>query len=198
MVLQSKQICLLLFLAQVTFCGGLFEEILSDIPDEIHKIYVIALELSDIDTNNFANLPIIPEIFSSPSDFYNHDLDAQSLVILQNLNQPDLNSIFYQATQNLLSLNLWIIDSKEKVNFTGNQFRFGLNMLLFQYNDKTEILTQFLGDGTTFPVVVEIGLLSTINWKTLIDGTKYRRTFNGLEFKANFADFPPFCYCKVE
>ena len=84
------------------------------------------------------------------------------------------------------------------MSFSENYFRFGLSALIFHFNEKTKIITQFLGDGTSSPIKKIIGNLIKVKWKNIIDDTRKRTTFNGLELKANFGDFPPFCFCKNE
>ena len=37
-----------------------------------------------------------------------------------------------------------------------------------------------------------------MNWQTIIEGTKKRRDYNGLEIKAHFGDYPPFCICPTK
>ena len=37
---------------------------------------------------------------------------------------------------------------------------------------------------------------STKTWSEIIQESRNRKTFNGLKFKANFGDFPPYCFCQ--
>ena len=154
---EALKLILFLTLIKIVNSQDIIEEILNDIQEDIQKITIFNPDLSDHDLNTYFHSSIITRMCTTEVELKNADLDAQNLVILKNHNQNTLNKIWNEASQDLFSLNLWIIIQQRSLNFSENNFRFGLNALIFHFNEETKIVTQFLGDGTSNPIKNIIG-----------------------------------------
>ena len=191
-------LCCLYFLTQISQCfsSETLNLITSAIPQEFQVVKILSEVISDNEYYEFFNTNI-PVILLKSLDGFEVDYhERKSLVILSQISNERQNVIWSSLSQDQMRYNIWIVIQNERLKFSNNTLRFGLDTLLFQIDENTNKVHQYLGNGEIEPMRRDIGLIPNIDWDTIIENTRQRNTFNGAILKANFGDFPPFCQCK--
>jgi hypothetical protein len=191
------------------FCSFVVSEITVIINEMIpnmnlNQICVVSQDLSDQDMLTLTS-------FSQSSDlnlFVDNDpsnlgekcrLTENGLIILKNLKLSSVKRTIFDASQRHLARNVWIVlNTKQGIAdsyFTSNPRRFGIQVsIIFMNSIHNNIsVSQALGTATTKVDILHHGTYNIIKFKKLINDAKAVKNFNGLEFKVNFGDFPPYC-----
>ena len=131
-------------------------------------------------------------------DHFNCLIEYNTLILLNELKWNDTKTILDKITQYQLANNYLVIHTKDSslkcslVNYE-RPLTIRANILIFEPTPNCFSVYQIIGTATKFQKLKALGHSTYLNLKSIVKETRKNRDLNGIEVKANYGHFPPFC-----
>ena len=137
--------------------------------------------------------------FMTPNDF-NCLIYYNTLILLHELEWNNTRTILDEITQYQLANNYLVIHTKDSslkfsmVNYE-RPLTIRANIFIFEPTPNGFSVYQIIGTATKFQKLKALGHSThlNLNLKSIVKETRMNRDLNGIEVKANYGHFPPFC-----
>ena len=135
--------------------------------------------------------------FMTPDNF-DCLMDHNTLILSYGLEWNDTKIILDHMSQSQLANNYLVVqtqDSNFKYLFEKYErpLTIRATILIFEAMSSGFMVHQILGTATKVQQLKELGNSNHINLRSVIQETRKNRNHHGIEIKANFGHFPPFC-----
>ena len=131
-------------------------------------------------------------------EHFNCLIDYNTLILLHELEWNDTKTVLDEITQYQLANNYLVIHT------TNSSLKFSLlayqrpltiraSIFIFEPTSNGFSVHQIIGTATKIQRLKSLGHSSHLNLKSVMKETRKNRDLNGIEVKANYGHFPPFC-----
>ena len=131
-------------------------------------------------------------------EHFNCLIDYNTLILLHELEWNDTKTVLDEITQYQLANNYLVIHT------TNSSLKFSLlayqrpltiraSIFIFEPTSNGFSVHQIIGTATKIKRLKSLGHSSHLNLKSVMKETRKNRDLNGIDIKANYGHFPPFC-----